>query len=489
MLRRVTTIKAMKVLTFLFWLLLLPVVGMSSSYSIVDSLLQVLPEKEKINARVELLQNLASTYLPGEPRKAVHYLMESAEIADSLKNRPGLLKAYLLLAKSYELQKDYPRAYQFLQAYVESSRGNPIISQPPPNNSNNQQQVTPPVQQPPDEEEGEMSVDMIGGYPATQGEQTSTPISGEEFTNYFLLSSLIFIMGLVVVLFRITNQKQFANKKLELQNEEIAKQKEEIEMQKRSIERKNIALERSNRELDDTNKEKDHLIGIVAHDLKSPLNQIMGLVNLIRLEGQENLLPNQDKCLDKIETSSKRLSSMINKILETKAIEANVGNLHLEDTELSNLVRSVTDDFRTMAMRKNISLDCEVPPGSYTCSIDRVFTQQVLENLLSNAIKFSPSNKMVRVFLRETDDSVVIGVQDQGPGLTEQDKAKLFGKFQKLTAKPTDSEGSTGLGLSIVKKYVDAMDGKVWVQSKKDQGATFFVEFRKLNKNQPVLNS
>jgi signal transduction histidine kinase len=84
---------------------------------------------------------------------------------------------------------------------------------------------------------------------------------------------------------------------------------------------------------------------------------------------------------------------------------------------------------------------------------------------------------------------VVVGVQDQGPGLTEQDKAKLFGKFQKLTAKPTDSEGSTGLGLSIVKKYVDAMDGKVWVQSKKDQGATFFVEFKKMNKNQPVLNS
>lgn len=488
MFRRTTIIKSMKVLTFLTWLLLLPVVGMASSYSIVDSLLQVLPEKEKINARVELLQNLASTYLPEQPRKAIPYLVESAAIADSLKNRPGLLKAYLLLAKSYELQRDYPRAYQFLQAYVESSRGKPIM--PPPEGSGQEQlQPTPPEQQPQNNTEEDVSVDMLNGYSGSEGTESANQISGEEFTNYFLLSSLLFIMGLVVVLFRITNQKQFANKKLELQNEEIAKQKEEIEMQKRSIERKNIELERSNRELDETNKEKDYLIGIVAHDLKSPLNQIMGLVNLIRLEGGENLLPNQAKCLDKIETSSKRLSSMINKILETKAIEANVSNLHLEETELSNLVRSVTDDFRTTAMRKNISLECEVPPGKYVCTIDRVFTQQILENLISNAIKFSPSNKMVRSFIRETDDSVVVGVQDQGPGLTEQDKAKLFGKFQKLTAKPTDSEGSTGLGLSIVKKYVDAMDGKVWVQSKKDQGATFFVEFKKINSNQPVLNS
>ncbi|MFA0963095.1 sensor histidine kinase [Roseivirga sp. BDSF3-8] len=486
MFRRTTIIKSTRVFTCCFWLLMIPLVSIGSSYSIVDSLLQVLPEKEKINARVDLLQNLASTYLPEQPRKAVPYLMESAAIADSLQNKPGLLKAYLLLAKSYEEQKNYPRAYQFLQSYVESSRGGTISPITEGAGATQKNQSLPPAQ-PEISRPEDMDYNMVNGFPISDGQPGNT-ISGEEFTNYFLLSSLLFIMGLVIVLFRITNQKQFANKKLELQNEEIAKQKEEIEMQKRSIERKNSELERKNHELDETNKEKDYLIGIVAHDLKSPLNQIMGLVNLIRLEGGENLLPNQAKCLDKIESSSKRLSGMINKILETKAIEASVSNLHLEETEISGLARNVTDDFRNMAMRKNISIECETPPGSYNCVVDRGFTQQILENLISNAIKFSPTNKHVRVFVRESDDTVVIGVQDQGPGFTDQDKKKLFGKFQRLTAKPTDSEGSTGLGLSIVKKYVDAMDGKVWVQSKKEQGATFFVEFKKANNSQPVLN-
>ena len=103
----------------------------------------------------------------------------------------------------------------------------------------------------------------------------------------------------------------------------------------------------------------------------------------------------------------------------------------------------------------------------------------VLRNLLSNAIKFSNHNTKVSVTLKDEEHKIRFEIADEGPGITEEDMPRLFKKFQKLRAKPTDGESSTGLGLSIVKKYVEAMNGKVWCQSEYGNGAKFIVEFEK----------
>jgi signal transduction histidine kinase len=102
---------------------------------------------------------------------------------------------------------------------------------------------------------------------------------------------------------------------------------------------------------------------------------------------------------------------------------------------------------------------------------------QVLENLVSNAVKYSPPGNAIFVRLKKHTQGVRIEVQDQGPGLSAEDQKKLFGKFARLSAKPTGGEYSTGLGLSIVKKMVEAMNGKVWCEGELGQGATFIVEF------------
>ena len=105
---------------------------------------------------------------------------------------------------------------------------------------------------------------------------------------------------------------------------------------------------------------------------------------------------------------------------------------------------------------------------------------QVFENLISNAIKFSPPHKAVKVILAKDNGKARAEIIDEGPGLTEEDKKKVFGKFQRLSAKPTGGEHSTGLGLSIVKKYVEAMNGKVWCESEHGKGANFIVEFNRV---------
>jgi len=100
---------------------------------------------------------------------------------------------------------------------------------------------------------------------------------------------------------------------------------------------------------------------------------------------------------------------------------------------------------------------------------------QVLENLVSNAVKYSPPGKNIFVRLKKEASAARCEVQDEGPGLSAEDQKKLFGKFARLSAKPTGGEHATGLGLSIVKRMVEAMHGKVWCESEPGKGATFIV--------------
>ena len=105
----------------------------------------------------------------------------------------------------------------------------------------------------------------------------------------------------------------------------------------------------------------------------------------------------------------------------------------------------------------------------------------ILENLLSNAVKFSPSGSTITMEALEKNDQINISVTDQGPGFTEEDKALIFNRFQKLSARPTGDETSTGLGLSIVKKYVTDLGGELWLESEIGKGSTFFVSLKKKN--------
>ena len=253
-----------------------------------------------------------------------------------------------------------------------------------------------------------------------------------------------------------------ANETITGMHVEMAKQKDEIL--------------HKNEELQNLNTEKNDLIGIVAHDLKSPLNQIKGLVGIIKMTTQ--LEGEAADCLDMIEASAMRLNSMIGKILDIEAIESKQLNLNMERVDLSDLFKGLAGRFTLDAAQKNIELRESIPEG-ISIQIDRNYLTQILENLLSNAIKFSPSDKNVFFTLHDKGDHVIGEVRDEGPGLNDDDKKKLFSKYQKLSARPTGNESSTGLGLSIVKKFTEAMNGQIWFESEVGQGASFFVKFNK----------
>jgi signal transduction histidine kinase len=129
------------------------------------------------------------------------------------------------------------------------------------------------------------------------------------------------------------------------------------------------------------------------------------------------------------------------------------------------------------AEQKEQSITMQLPPE---CVIkgDEARLRQVIENLISNAIKFSPHGTKINVCLTASDEKGLVrfSVQDEGPGLTDDDKSKVFGHFQKLSARPTGDEHSSGIGLAIVKQIVELHGGHIAVESEVGKGATFVVE-------------
>jgi signal transduction histidine kinase len=140
------------------------------------------------------------------------------------------------------------------------------------------------------------------------------------------------------------------------------------------------------------------------------------------------------------------------------------------------MAQTVLRFYRGQAQAKQIAIRLVAPARGLRALADRNSVLVVVDNLVSNAIKYSPAGRPVTVCLSAEKGAVRLAVEDHGPGIGAEDLGKLFGRFVKLDAQPTGGEHSTGLGLYIVKNYVRMMKGKVWVESEKGRGSTFFVE-------------
>jgi signal transduction histidine kinase len=235
-------------------------------------------------------------------------------------------------------------------------------------------------------------------------------------------------------------------------------------------------IEQTNRELVALNKEKNHLIEIVAHDLRNPLTSSLAIAGNLKSNGGAQKGDDREG-LDFLLRALNRMHDMIIKILDIRMIEQNKINVKRERTDLSRVISDVKSNMLEFARHKNINIRLENP--EIYGYVDRNYLTQVFENLLSNAIKFSPRDKDVLIRVEEVDGEIRVNFIDEGPGIGKDEMQRLFGKYQKLSARPTGGEQSTGLGLSIVKKYVEIMGGRVWCESEPGKGSNFIVAFEK----------
>jgi signal transduction histidine kinase len=242
-------------------------------------------------------------------------------------------------------------------------------------------------------------------------------------------------------------------------------------------------LEQANARLTALDREKSEMLGVAAHDLRSPIGNIRALCELIATDDSES----QD-LLRMIGEISGSLLNLISNLLDVERIERGELQLELAPVEIGRLAERLVEQFSVVAKSKNITLRLEIPQAPLTGLADENALMRAMENLISNAVKFSPPGSRVWVRALDRGDLLRIEIADQGCGITAADRKKMFGKFSRLSAKPTGSESSTGLGLSIVKQLVEAMHGQVGCESEPGNGATFWIEVAKFQSGASALS-
>lgn len=271
-----------------------------------------------------------------------------------------------------------------------------------------------------------------------------------------VLPGLLLIIVIISLVFESTQTK--ALKDLEEKNEVLLSQKETIADQAEELEK-----------LID---EKDHIIRILAHDLKNPLANITTISNILK---EEQEVDQQKKFIAMIEQVSAKAQGLVNSVLDMAILEQGGIKLNLEEVDLQEAITEAISEMEEQSRQKSIGVKLNAQ-SSALVEADRMYLLLIFENLISNAIKFSEKGSNVEVEIKDFSDKVQVYIKDEGPGIKPEEESQLFGKFTKLSARPTGEESSTGLGLSLVKRYVEQINGKVWYDREASKGATFVVE-------------
>lgn len=260
----------------------------------------------------------------------------------------------------------------------------------------------------------------------------------------FLIIIIILILVLVYVQYR--NQKSLARINLDLKN-------------------KSESLEREM-------EEKSAILHVVSHDLKSPLNKITGLINLMEMTFVE-INEEQREFVTYIRTSIEQGNHLIKNLLDAERMTSKAIQKNEEVVNIPDFLRAyqIGINAQLHGKQQRLELDCALTDSEF--KIDQQLVTQVLDNLISNASKFSEKGKSVFLRVWQEQNRLKLSIRDEGPGISSEDQKKMFRKFQMLAAKSTNGEPSAGLGLSIVKSIVESMNGTITVTSELGKGTEF----------------
>ena len=222
-------------------------------------------------------------------------------------------------------------------------------------------------------------------------------------------------------------------------------------------------------------EDKDELLGILAHDLKSHL---AGLSASARLMRERTVFVTDERTqhlTENIARTTGQLLSFVEEFLANAAADHGV-NPTLVPMDLCAAAAAAVRNYQEGARRKSLKIETDFATEGTMVLADPSAVDQVLDNLLSNAVKFSPPDRLISVAVQALPEAVECRIHDRGPGFTAEDRERMFQRYRRLSARPTGGEPSSGLGLSIVRKLVMAMNGTVSCQSLPGQGATFLVQ-------------
>lgn len=293
-------------------------------------------------------------------------------------------------------------------------------------------------------------------------------LRNEKLIRYSLTAIVLLTLIFLIILYIQYTQKKKKNILLQTQYEKINSQKDKIEKQGEYLAIKN-------EELVVVNKEKNLMMSMVAHDLKKPINDLSSLSSLLDVY-KDNLPDDFNNLVGIIKKSADGYNKMVHKILDAGAIENRKLNVVQEKLDLTEVLASNTEVQSIHANKKKISFNIDDIPKSAFVKGDRIYLSQAIENIIYNSIKYSPEASTIFVGAKKNGGEYDIYIRDEGPGIDKEDQLHLFDMFKPL--KEGDEE-SSGLGLSIAKKYMEAMNGSIRCESESSNGTTFFLGLEK----------
>jgi signal transduction histidine kinase/Tfp pilus assembly protein PilF len=377
----------------------------------------------------------------GQVEKAIAHTEKGLSLAQSEQMRENIKEAHELLASIYEGIEEYELAYYHFRLFhqhsdtLQTMQSGTKISE---------------LQRQFDVEQKDREIEIL----SQEAELREANLLKMNRMRSFLIAGVVILFIVIALLYR-------SNRTRKLNNQNLEKQRRQIE--------------ENNMKLSKLNAEKDEFLSIAAHDLRNPLSSINLAVDMINSE------ENTDKSTireytDMIKISSNRMITLINDVLKIHTIGSHTPKDSSTFVEINPLIDESLQHFNEPARSKNIRIRTVLNRSNDPVVGDSDNILRILDNLISNAIKYSPKHSSVIISTKQTGENIQISVRDQGPGISDSDKRKLFKKFSKLDSKPTGNESSTGLGLYIVKKICDSMGGSVRCESEPGCGATFIVD-------------
>lgn len=377
--------------------------------------------------------NMSEIYLELNQReKAEWYVNENIRIARKIESKSKEQISLGNLSDLYRHFGDYKKAYEFYAKY--DSLGKTIIT----------------------DETNKTIAELQEKYEADKREQQNKLLSAEvdkqkqRNLNIILMSIGIALIGLIGGYGWWNNRRK--NQLLTSKNEQIQKQ---------------------NVRLSELNSDKNELISIVSHDLGSPFTSIKLWSSMLTKPNVSE--EDKTEAVETIGLMADNGLRLIRNVLNVEKAETNQHQVNLESFDLVKFAEAIVHDFGPAAKGKNIKVHLHGEPSSINILSDKYLINRILENLISNALKYSEKDKNVWIEILEQEKNIQFKVQDEGVGIAVDEQKSLFSKYSKVSSKPTADEDSTGLGLSITKRIVDELGGKITCKSELGVGSTFEV--------------
>ncbi len=398
--------------------------------------------------------NLTGTYLylaklyhrAGDFDKALEQARNGRDLSVEIEQSQYILESYERLARIYEDTGNFEQAYENFKIYHQEQQK--VF------NDERSEQIN-RLQTQYEVDQKNREIELLN----TEVALREAEVTRQKLWRNFLIVGVIMLAIVLALLFRYNSLRKRANKLLRERQKEI---------------------EQQNKQLVQLNEEKNEFLNIAAHDLRGPLSSLVGVAELLE-HSDETDRTSRLEYIDIIKASTTRMLNMINDLLDVNSIENNQSRVEAEKIDVVPIAERLTQIYQPQAADKNIGVEMETRFSPLEIKADESHIRSIIENLLSNAVKFSESGSNVRVRLEKENDKAKISVIDNGPGITEEDQKRLFGRYVRLSNKPTGNESSVGLGLYIVKNLTESMNGSIRCESEPGKGSRFIVTFPLVN--------